>query len=269
MQILSDIEKHLNVVKQPKKCPYCRGTGWEDRWERHDEVYGPNSTPVLFAVPCRICKGKVADAPRYNIRLPYDAYLNAFDISRYKDANGNAINFTEQLKTIQGYIRNYQKVQKASKIKGLYFHSAKAGTGKTYLASIICNELYKNYGVVPKYTTETELLNEINAAVSYADMKPRDTFKMAQMLFLDDLWRKESGRDWLIDELFNIIDYRYQKGLPVIITSNKDLMNNSIDGRIADRLIEMCAVIHMPEVEIRKQSRPESKQSFWEIRQEE
>ena len=121
MQILSDIEKHLNVVKKPKKCPYCRGTGWEDRWERHDEVYGPNSTPVLFAVPCRICKGKVADAPRYNIRLPYDAYLNAFDISRYKDANGNAINFTEQLKTIQGYIRNYQKVQKASKIKGLYF----------------------------------------------------------------------------------------------------------------------------------------------------
>ena len=266
-QVLANINKQERTA--PKKCRYCGGSGWEIQKVRRDDIYGIGSVPVDYAVPCRECKGKQKNTPKYNIRLPYDAYLNAFDTSRYRDEEGNIIDFSQQLDLVKGYIKNYQKVQKESMIKGLYICSSKAGTGKTYLASIICNELYKDYGIVPKYTTETELLNEINATVSYADIKPRDAFKMAQMLFLDDLWRKESGRDWLIDELFNIIDYRYQKGLPVIITSNKDLLNHSIDGRIADRLNEMCAVIQMPEVEIRKQNKPESKKSFWEIIKEE
>ncbi len=252
-----------------KRCEYCRGIGWEIVQVRRDDIYGIGSVSVDYAVPCRKCKGKQENEPKYNIRLPYDAYINAFDLSRYRDANGNVIDFSKQMQIVKGYIKNYQKVQKESKIKGIYIHSAKAGTGKTYLASIICNELYSKYGVVPKYTTETELLNEISAVVSYTDVKPRDTFKMAQMLFLDDLWRKESGRDWLTDELFNIIDYRYQKGLPIIVTSNKDLTNSNIDGRIADRLNEMCALVRMPEVEIRKQIKPESKKSFWEIIKEE
>lgn len=259
----------MHTVEKPDRCPFCNGTGWEDLWQQHDEVYGPNSTPVCFAVPCRKCKGRIADAPRYNIRLPYDAFINSFDLSRYRDVNGNTIDFSGQMEIVKGYIKNFQRVQKESSIKGLYFYSAKAGTGKTYLASIVCNELYNRYRTVPKYTTETELLNEINKSVSYSDMKPRDSFKMAQVLFLDDLWRKESGRDWLTDELYTIIDYRYQKGLPVIAKSNISLSDTRIDGRIADRLNEMCAVICMPEVEIRKQNKSESKTSFWDIIKEE
>lgn len=118
---------------------------------------------------------------------------------------------------------------------------------------------------MPVYVTENTLLDEIekvNASTAYT---PREVFKKAQLLFIDDMWRKRTGRDWVIDELFGIIDYRYTHGLCTIITSNVGLDEPRIDKRIAGRLNEMCAWVKMPEAEIRGFDKSDDRKKLMDI----
>ena len=247
-------------VPDRKKCQYCKGSGYEIVHRYYPEVYGEKAPPIDYAVPCRKCNGMRPHYDRDNrnrLKLPYDAYISAFNPMIYKDAQGNPIDFKSQFKFIRDYIEKFPKVQAKSTVKGLYIHSRMGGTGKTFLASIICNEIYSRYQLMPVYITENSLLDEIEKEVSNTSQRPKEVLKQAQLLFIDDMWRKKSGREWVIDELFSIIDYRYTEGLCTIVTSNLPLTDKSIDKRIAGRLNEMCASVQMPEAEIRTQKKAE------------
>lgn len=118
---------------------------------------------------------------------------------------------------------------------------------------------------MPVYVTENNLLNELERVVTANQEKPREVYKKAQVLFIDDMWRKYSGRDWLLDEMFGIIDYRYSHNLCTIVTSNVSLESNRIDKRIAGRLNEMCASFRMPECEVRAFNKSENKKTLMDI----
>ena len=258
--------------KDSSRCPYCGGGGFEIQLQFHPEVYGPNAPPIEFAVPCRNCNGRKAnfdEVKRSRVNLPYDAYLSAFNPSAYLDKDGKIIDFKKQFNIVQKFVEKFPKVQAESDIKGLYFFSKTTGTGKTYLASIVCNELCSRYQIIPVYITENGLLNEIEKIQAPTEYNTREKLKRAQVLFIDDLWRKNTGRDWVADELFEIIDYRYTNGLCTIVTSNVSLEERGIDSRIVGRLNAMCAIIHLPEVEMRKRNKPDEKKKFIDILNEE
>lgn len=261
-----------NCVPDRNRCPYCKDSGYEIVYKYHPEFYGPKAPPIEYTAPCRMCNGKRPNYDKENrnrLKLPYDAFLSAFNPMAYKDAQGDTIDFSHTFKFIRKYIEKFPKIQTETSQKGLYIYSKTTGTGKTLLASIVCNEIYSRYQLMPVYMTETDLLDEIGKEVSSVSMKPKDVIKKAQLLFIDDLWRKRSGREWLIDELFSIIDYRYTQGLCTIITSNISLADKSTDARIAGRLNEMCTVVPMPEVEIRKTKRQENSKELNDILKEE
>jgi len=67
-----------------------------------------------------------------------------------------------------------------------------------------------------------------------------DTFKKAPMLVIDDLLKGRTTESD-INILFEIVNYRYVCGLPVIVTSEKttsELLD--FDSAIGSRLIEMA-----------------------------
>lgn len=262
----------MPLAKKKAVCPYCRGTGFEIIQEYHPELYhddgsGGKASPVDFAVPCRICKGRrqgFEKETQQRLELPYYYSMAAFNPHIYSEKD-KTVDFAERYNFCMKYIENYREVEEELDIKGLYIYSPTAGNGKTFLASCICFEMYSRHQLMPIYVTENSLLDKLKATVSDAQASPREQFQTAPVLFIDDMWRKTTGREWVNDELFNIIDYRYTHKLPTIITSNVALNSKDIDVRIASRLNDMCMPIYMPDIEIRADKKKEKRQRAYDL----
>ncbi len=69
-----------------------------------------------------------------------------------------------------------------------------------------------------------------------------------QLLILDD-FGAERNTEYALEQLFNVIDARYQARKPLILTSNlslADLKNPADEAhkRIFDRVLEMCSPVN-------------------------
>lgn len=259
--------------KKKDVCPICRGQGSVLVKEAHPEMYHDNgsgkpASPVEFAVDCPRCKGMRQDYVEKNkdrLELPFCYGISAFNPSLYKDKEGHPINFMDKYNFVLKYIENYKSLDEELDIKGLYIYSKTAGNGKTMLASCICFEMYSRHHLFPVFIPESNLLDRLQANVADAQISPREQFQKAPILFIDDMWRKTTGRDWVNDELFTIIDYRYTHKLPTIITSNLPLNSKEIDVRIASRLNAMCMPIPIPDTEIRTKDQREKRQQIYDL----
>ena len=142
----------------------------------------------------------------------------------------------------------------ADEIKGLFLHGEK-GTGKTKLAAIIANERAMA-GKTVLFASVPDLMADIRA--SFADGKTAETVRTVKetpFLVLDDLG-SEKMSEWVGEQLFCIVNHRYNEMLPTVVTSNYnptqiirrmatvDRGGNVIDDmqgqRIMSRIYEMC-----------------------------
>ena len=96
--------------------------------------------------------------------------------------------------------------------KGLYFYGG-LGTGKTYLASAICNDLPRN-GYKVAFVNYPKLCSDIRNNVTeydYVDSRMRK-LRSAKILVIDDIGA-ESVTAYIRDDiLFPILDYRMEHG---------------------------------------------------------
>ena len=133
--------------------------------------------------------------------------------------------------------------------KGLYFYGG-AGTGKTFLASLIAREYILRlkrviFGDVPLLLSELKRTFNDNAQSTEGLL---DRYCRCKMLVLDDLGAGQIT-EWNVSVLYQIINNRYNAGKPLIITSNYDLdglekkfgkADDLSAKRIISRLSEMC-----------------------------
>lgn len=128
------------------------------------------------------------------------------------------------------------------------------GTGKTYLAFCIANELISK--MIPVIAISSiGLLNKIKDTYrrygSEGEVEIINNLKNASLLILDDLGA-ENSTDWAKEKIYEIIDSRYRDGKPLIITTNLtlDQLREKMTGedgiyRTYDRIIEMCTPIEI------------------------
>ena len=143
--------------------------------------------------------------------------------------------------TCTDYCLNYQDIKETKHNSILLL--GPVGCGKTHLALASANALldYQKIRVVymPYREMATKLKQNITDEESYT--KAIDAFKKAPMLVIDDLLKGRTTESD-INILFEIVNYRYVCGLPVIVTSEKttgELLD--FDSAIGSRLIEMAA----------------------------
>ena len=96
------------------------------------------------------------------------------------------------------------------------------GTGKTHLAGAIANELIKKQFKTVIFTTIAQIMDSIKAEFDNKKEKKTQHIYTCELLILDDIG-KEKASDYMKEKLFEIINTRYERLLPIIITTNLDM----------------------------------------------
>jgi DNA replication protein DnaC len=126
--------------------------------------------------------------------------------------------------------------------RGLWFMGP-VGTGKTTLAMLVSKSALKAGRSVAIYSLP-RLLNEIRethrAERSHVDLLDRLT--AVDLLHIDDVGA-ERTTDWVLEELYSIVNARYEDQRSVVITTNildREALCEQITERSVSRLTEMC-----------------------------
>ena len=127
------------------------------------------------------------------------------------------------------------------------------GTGKSYIAAAIANELMAELHTV----VMTSFPNILERALDF-DSNSLDFASRAELLVIDDLGAERST-DFALEQMYKVIDDRYRSKRPVILTTNLPLdhMKKCTDirySRIFDRLFEMCYPVELTGLSWRKRS---------------
>ena len=126
--------------------------------------------------------------------------------------------------------------------RGLWFMGP-VGTGKTTLAMLVSKAALETGRSVAIYSLP-RLLNEIRdthrAERSHIDLLDRLT--AVDLLHVDDVGA-ERKNEWVLEELYSIVNSRYEEQRSIVITTNiddHDALCEQIGARTVSRLTEMC-----------------------------
>lgn len=125
------------------------------------------------------------------------------------------------------------------------------GRGKTHLAIAVAYKAIQN-GFDARFTTAAQMLNELHVAARDGDVEAAlATFVAPDVLVIDELGYLSYGPD-AANSLFQVVDRRYLKKRPIVITSNKEpeawgsvLHDPDLAEAIVDRLEEHGEVIRL------------------------
>jgi DNA replication protein DnaC len=126
--------------------------------------------------------------------------------------------------------------------RGLWFMGP-VGTGKTTLAMLV-SKAASDVGRSVAIYSLPRLLNEIRdthrAERSHVDLLDRLT--AVDLLHIDDVGA-ERTTDWVLEELYSIVNSRYEDKRSIVITTNildREALCEQITARTVSRLTEMC-----------------------------
>jgi DNA replication protein DnaC len=136
------------------------------------------------------------------------------------------------------------------------------GTGKTHLAAAI-GHYRAAMGDEPIFTVVPDLLDHLRATFSPSSSASYDSVfsqvRSAPLLILDDLGT-QSATPWAREKLYQVLNYRYEKRLPTVITTSSTI--DEIDPRIRSRMLDerVCRVCKLIVPPYRsKAAKPKSK----------
>ena len=213
-------------------CPFelCDGSGF-----LYDEE-------TNTAYDCRCRRQRVARAKSRN--------LSAVIPRRYRDVSFDRPPVTEIEPPIVAATRRFAATidDQLDHGRGLWFMGP-VGTGKTTLAMLVSKAAIEAGRAVAIYSLP-RLLNEIRNtfgpantfghASSYLGLL--DRLRAVDLLHIDDVGA-ERTTDWVLEELYSVVNARYEDERSIMITTNIDNLEElrqQIGARIVSRLTEIC-----------------------------
>jgi DNA replication protein DnaC len=116
------------------------------------------------------------------------------------------------------------------------------GCGKTHLAAAIVNYSYQAgqpafFVVVPEFLDHLRSTFSPDSKVSYDQLFEK--VKTAPLLVLDD-FGEQTTTPWVREKLYQVINYRYNARLPMVITTRYSLedIHENIESSISSRLVD-------------------------------
>jgi DNA replication protein DnaC len=145
--------------------------------------------------------------------------------------------------------------------RGLWFFGS-VGTGKTTLAMLVSRHaLEAGHSVaiysLPRLLAEIRTTFDDDRANSYVGLLDRLT--SVDLLHIDDVGAEKTS-PWVLEQLYAIVNARYEDERAVIITTNleREPLAEQINERTVSRLEEMCEVLPLWGADARQQ-RPDAR----------
>ena len=209
-------------------CPYgrCDGSGFVD------------DPATRTAAPCRCRPARVARSRSLSAVIP----------PRYRGVSFDRPPVTDmaqaQVALVRRFVRNLEANLEAG--RGLWLFGD-VGTGKTTLAMLVSREALEARRSVAIYSLP-RLLAEIRTTFdpdgdrSYTQLL--DRLAAVDLLHIDDVGAERTS-PWVLEQLYAIINARYEEQRSVVITTNleRDALGEQIGERTASRLEEMCDLL--------------------------
>jgi DNA replication protein DnaC len=118
------------------------------------------------------------------------------------------------------------------------------GTGKTTLAMLVSQhalEQRRSVAIysVPRLLAEIRRTYEESSQHSYVVLLER--LAAVDLLHLDDLGAEKTS-EWVLEQLYSIVNARYEEGRAMVVTTNlpPEDLREQISPRTVSRLVEMC-----------------------------
>src|SRR5271165_7645953 len=227
-------ERHLSPggIGRPERgagaCPFdiCDGTGFVV-----DEQ--TNTASDCRCRPWRIAKVRAA---RLEGRVPRRYQGVSFDRPPVSDIARTA---PDQIQSIRRYLRAIE--QNLDSGRGLWI-AGDVGTGKTTLAMLVSKAALDAGRSVAIYSLP-RLLNLLRESMTTEDgmLDFMDRLTAVDLLHLDDLGA-ENQTDWVLEQLYSIVNARYESERAILATSNlmPDELTERLGSRTVSRLVEIC-----------------------------
>jgi DNA replication protein DnaC len=210
-----------------RACPYaaCDGSGW---------ILGPEDV----ARPCECRERRVTRARSRGVASVIPA--------KYRGVSFDRPPITDLEPTVVGVVREYvdDLASQLDSGRGLWL-MGDVGTGKTSLAMLVSKAALEHGRSVAIYSLP-RLLARIRRTYdadigeqSYLEFFERLT--AVDLLHLDDLGA-EKRTDWVLEQLYSLIDERYESQRAIVVTTNLDQarLEEQIGARTVSRLVEIC-----------------------------
>ena len=140
--------------------------------------------------------------------------------------------------------------------RGLWFFGS-VGTGKTTLAMLVSRHALdagRSVAIysLPRLLAEIRTTFDDDRSTSYVDLLDRLT--AVDLLHIDDVGAEKTS-SWVLEQLYAIVNARYEDERSVIITTNleRDELAEQINERTVSRLEEMCEVLPLWGPDARRQ----------------
>lgn len=191
-------------------------------------------------------KERKIEAEKRRNRAFSDVRLKQWTFENDDNANSHITSVAKK------YAENFYAMEQRG--KGLLLYGG-VGTGKTYIAACIINELVE-MGISCKLTNFSRLANEWMARDFSEKQNFVDGLNTYGLLVIDDLGSERSS-EFMNELIYSVIDTRHKSGKPLIVTTNlsgddlkhpKDIHSE----RVFSRLFEMCIPVEVKGADRRK-----------------
>ncbi|MCI2049495.1 MAG: ATP-binding protein [Lachnospiraceae bacterium] len=206
------------------KCKECRDTGW---------ILSKDETGHEYARPCK-CR-MLEEARKRFERSGLATQFRNKNFDNYI-TSGNCI-LEDAKSQAEKYAREFEP--EGHENLSILF-SGQVGAGKTHLGTAISQELI-NREVPVLYMPYRDALTSLKQNILNEEEYARQIHKFmtAEVLFMDDLLKgKVTEAD--INILYEIVNYRYNNSLPMIVSTEKTVEQLlEFDEAIGSRILEM------------------------------
>jgi DNA replication protein DnaC len=146
---------------------------------------------------------------------------------------------------VRGYVNRIDERLDAG--RGLWFFGP-AGTGKTTLAMLVSSHAIaagRSVAIysLPRLLAEIRTTFDSDRGTSYVDLLDRLT--AVDLLHIDDVGAEKTS-PWVLEQLYAIVNARYEDQRAIIITTNlehREALAEQINDRTVSRLEEMCELL--------------------------
>ncbi len=225
------------------ECPYglCDGSGVRVHATRN----------VATSCRCREARTRALRTQSLRSAIPRKYREVSFDRAPMPSIAAAA---PAQVRAVRAYIRDLDGHLRAG--RGLWLYGT-VGTGKTTLAMLVSKAaLDAGHGVaiysLPRLLAEIRTTYDDSSDRTYTALL--DRLAEVDLLHVDDVGTEKTS-DWVLEQLYSIINARYEEQRSVLITTNleRDALADQIHERTVSRLEEMCEVLPLYGADQRQQ----------------